>query len=198
MADLAAAPTLRVAARVVRPAVPDPAKMMTTPLDLWVTTMEPYLSPADRAVVQLRFAAWLGKPAHPTLVSLEFTDFICRAGFPDLTLGEARRRMARLSLAKYQESILGRVMLAPMRLMGFERLLQQVPKQFAAATNYGTRWVAQVGPHHWRFDAEDEIMHPEMTVGNLEAAGEMLAVPGLRIAIDKPGPRHYSFDLTWE
>lgn len=147
--------------RLARPVIPDAAKMLMTPLDLGLQTMAPYLSPADHAAVQSQFGAYLGKPHHPVLVSNTFIDCVCRAGFPTLSLSKARRRLAYLSVAQYQRSILGRVMFASLRLMGLERALRQAPRQFAAATNYGTRWVAPLGPRHWRFDCQNELMHPE-------------------------------------
>ncbi len=81
--------------------------------------------------------------------------------------------------------------------MGFDRLLQQIPKQFAAVTNYGTRWVADLGPRHGRFDCEDEILHPEMIVGILEAGAEMMGVRDVQITFTRLAPRHYSYDITW-
>jgi uncharacterized protein (TIGR02265 family) len=166
-------------------------------MDLGLRTVEPYLSTASRATVQDRFGAYLGKPSQPVLVSNAFVDFVCQEAFPTLSLPEARRKLGRLSVAQYQQSILGRVMFAPLRLMGFERLLRQTPRQYAATTNYGTRWVAELGPRHWRFDCEDELIHPESIVGNLEAIAESLNVPQLRVVFTLRAPRHYSFDITW-
>ena len=145
---------------LARAVVPDQEKMMLTPLDLGLQTIEPYLSPADRAAVVTQFGAYLGKPHHPVLVSNQFVDCVCRLGFPALSPSDARRRLARLSVASYQQSILGRVMFASLRLMGMERVLRQTPRQFAATTNYGTRWIAVLAPHHWRFDCEDELIAP--------------------------------------
>jgi uncharacterized protein (TIGR02265 family) len=81
--------------------------------------------------------------------------------------------------------------------MGLERILRQAPKQFAAACNYGTRWVADLGPQHWRFDCEDEIMPPEMVMGNLDAIAEFAGVTDLQITFSLIAPKHYSFDLVW-
>jgi uncharacterized protein (TIGR02265 family) len=186
-----------VAARLERPPVPDTEKLMLTPMDIGLRTIEPYLSPASRAAVQERFGAYLGKPTQPVLVSNDFVDFVAQAGFPDLSLPEARRRMGRLSVAHYGQSILGRIMFAPIRLMGMERVLRQTPRQFAAATNYGTRWVAEFGHRHWRFDCEDELMHLETIVGNLDAVAEMVGARQCHVTATVLAPRHYSFDITW-
>ena len=147
--------------------------------------------------MQEQFGAHLGKANHPVLVSNAFIDYVCRAGLPALSLSAARARLAYLSVAQYRGSILGRVMFASMRLMGLERALRQAPRQFAAATNYGTRWVAALGPQHWRFDCEDELMHPETMIGTLQAVSEIVAAPNLVVLFSLRAPRHYSYDITW-
>lgn len=177
--------------------MPDAEKMMLTPMDIGLQTMEPYLSPADRALVQAQFGAYLGKPSHPVLVSNAFVNVVAAAGFPTLSLPEARRQMAHISVAQYRQTILGRVMFAPIRLMGLERVLRQAPRQFAAVTNYGTRSVTEIGPNHWWFECEDELMHPETMTGNLEAVAELVHVRDVRVVFSQIAARHYGYDITW-
>jgi len=197
MLDETPSPELVPAVRIARPALPDAEKLMLTSLDIGLATVAARLSPAGRAAVQAQFGAYLGKASHPVLVSNRFVDFVCPLCFPALALHEARCEMAHLSVAHYQQTILGRVMLAPMRLMGLERVLRQAPKQFAATTNYGTRWVADLGPRHWRFDCEDELMHPETMWGSLEAVAQMVGVRDVRVVFSLLAPGHYSYDITW-
>ena len=134
--------------RIARPVVPGAAQRLLTPLDLGLQTLALYLSPADPLAVQEQFGTHLGKPGHPVLVSNAFIDWSGQAGFPALPLAVARQRLAHLSVAQYQRSILGRVMFASLRITGRERVLCRAPRQFAATTNYGTRWVAALGPQH--------------------------------------------------
>ncbi len=197
MADIPTNTPPVVAARIDRPPIPDAEKLMLTPMDIGLRTVDPYLNPASRAAVQAQFGVDLGKSTQPVLISNAFVDFVCQAGFPALSLPEARRQLGRLSVAQYGQSILGRVMLAPIRLMGLERVLRQAPKQYAATTNYGTRWVAELGPRHWRFDCEDELIHAESILGNLEAIAELVGVAKLRVVFTLLAPRHYSYDITW-
>lgn len=197
MADNPTDAPLVVVVRIDRPSLPDAEKMLLTSMDIGLRTVDPYLNPASRAAVQEQFGAYLGQPSQPVLVSNAFVDFVCQAGFPARTLPEARRELGRLSVAQYQQTILGRVMFAPLRLMGFARVLRHTPRQYAATTNYGTRWVAELGPRHWRFDCEDELIHPESIIGNLEAVAESLSVPQLRVVFTLRAPGHYSYDITW-
>lgn len=197
MPDNSREPQPLVVARSDRPPLPDAEKMMLTPLDIGLRTMVPYLTPDSRAAIEAQFKTYLNAASHPILVSNAFVDAVCRAGFPQMSLPAARLRLARLSVAQYQQSILGRVMLAPIRLMGIERVLKQIPRQFAATTNYGTRWVAMRGPQHWLLEFEDELMHPETPIGSIEAVGELIGVKNLRVAFTLRAPRHYAYDITW-
>ena len=123
---------------------------------------------------------------------------MCGTCFGDRALPEARRLFGRASVAHYGESILGRVMLAAIPIMGMDRIVRMIPRSFAATTNYGTRWVTEIGPRHWRCEFEDEIMYPEIIQGILEATGEMAHVRGLQVTCRRLGPQHFSFDLTWQ
>ncbi|HMA33264.1 MAG TPA: DUF2378 family protein [Chloroflexia bacterium] len=184
-------------ARVDRPPMADSAKMNLTSINLALQVMEPYLTPAIREQVEAEFGAYLGKGQYPTVVGIQLVDFLCQACLPEHALTEARRLFGQRSVAKYRESILGRVMLAALPLMGLERILRQAPRQLSAVNNYGTRWVTELGPQHWRLDCDDEIMPPETLQGSIEVVGQLLHASGLQVTYSLPAPKHIAFEITW-
>jgi uncharacterized protein (TIGR02265 family) len=184
--------------RIERPPMPDSEKRYLTQLDVAMETVGDALTPELRAQIQTEFGAYLGKAGHPCLIANRLNDLLCRNCFGDRPLAEARRLFGRASVGHYRESILGRVMLAAIPIMGMERIVRMIPRDFAATTNYGTRSATEIGPRHWRCDFEDEIMYPEIIQGIIEAVGEMAHVPGLQVICTLRGPRHFSFAITWQ
>jgi uncharacterized protein (TIGR02265 family) len=178
--------------------MPDAEKRYLTPLDVALETVGDALTPELRAHIETEFGAYLGKPGHPALIANQLTELLCRNCFGDQPLREARRLFGRASVAPYRDSVLGRVMLAAVPIMGMERIVRMIPRDFAATTNYGTRSVVEIGPRHWRCDFEDEIVYPEIIQGILEAIGNMARVPGLRVTCKRRGPQHFTFDITWQ
>ncbi|HEX6607540.1 MAG TPA: DUF2378 family protein [Chloroflexia bacterium] len=184
--------------RITRPPVPDAEKRYLTQLDVALETAGDRLTPALRAQIEQEFGAYLGQTGHPCLVANRLDDLLCRACFADHLMPEARRLFGRASVGHYRESILGRVMLAAIPIMGMERIVRLIPRSFAATTNYGTRVATEIGPRHWRCEFEDEIMYPEIIQGVLEGIGELARVPGLQITCTPRGPAHFAFDITWQ
>lgn len=155
------------------------------------------LTPEIRARVEARFGPYLHRPQCPAPVYNELLDFLCATCLADRPLAAAHRFFGRHSVDRYRETILGRVLVAVVPLLGLERILRRAPQDFALACNYGTRWVAQLAPRHWRMDFEDEIMHLEVLHGVFDGLGELAGVPRLEIAARNLGPGHRSFELRW-
>jgi uncharacterized protein (TIGR02265 family) len=158
------------ATRVERPLVPDAEKLFNSPLDTAVRAVEVagLLTPATRAEIQARFGRQLGKPQCNCQVSNELIDLLCATCYADLPRAEALRVFGRYNLERFRETILGRVMMAAMPLMGLDRVMRRAPHDFAAACNYGTRATSELGRHHWLMEFEDEIVYPDVLQGMFE------------------------------
>lgn len=191
-------PTLTLVTRLERPPLPDADKLMLTPLDMTLEVMSESLTPAIRAQFGAQFGAYLGKGQHPALINHQALDFLCRTCLPEYPLAEAYREFGHRSVQHYrQSSILGRVMMAAVPVMGIERLLRQFPRQMAAVSNFGTHTVYALAPGAWRLDDEDEIMPPEQLQGNLEAACSLVHAQDLRVTFTTRAPQSYSFFIHW-
>ncbi len=192
-------PNLTLVTREERPPVPDADKLMLTPLDLSLDLMADCLTPAIRAQFTAQFGAYLGKGQHPALVNGQALDFLCRICFPESSLEAAQREFGHRSIQYYRESsILGRIMMAAVPIMGIERLLRQYPRQLAAVTNFGTRTVYALAPGEWRLDAEDEIMSPHQLQGNIEMGCSFVHPRDLRVTFTTHAPQSYSFHIHWQ
>jgi uncharacterized protein (TIGR02265 family) len=179
--------------------MPDSEKVFLASLDVTVrvVAVAGLLPPPVAAEVQRRFGAYLGKPSCPALVYNEALEYLCDTCLGNRPRAAAYEFFGRHSLDRYRETILGRVLIAAMPMLGLERVLRRAPQDFALACNYGTRWVAELAPRHWRMDFEDEIMHPEVLKGVFAGLGELMQQPGLAITHTTLAPGHLSFELRW-
>jgi uncharacterized protein (TIGR02265 family) len=184
--------------RVEHAPVPDDNKRSLVAFNVLIQSVDNRLTPAMRAEIEKEFAPYLGKHSYPALVGNTCMDRLCALALSDLPLAEARQVFGRYFLTRYRESLVGRVMLAMLPMMGMERILRKSPQDFATATNYGTRWVQELAPRHWEYHWEDEILYPEFIEGLFHSAGEIARVPNLRVSFTQPGPRDLVFDFQWD
>ena len=191
-------PHLTLVARLERPPIADADKLMITPLDMLVEVMTDRITPAIREQFKAQFGAYLGKSQHPTRINRQALEFLCRQCLSEYSLTDAYREFGRRSVLHYRASILGRIMMAAVPLMGIERLLRQYPRQLAAVTNYGTRSVYARAPGEWQLNAEDEVLPPEQLQGNLETACGLVNPQGLRVDLVIHAPGNYSFPIHWQ
>jgi uncharacterized protein (TIGR02265 family) len=178
--------------------VADAQKMALVPLDLQLEAVADRLTPTLRAHIQREFGAYLGKPAHPVSVGNRLNDLLCTTCLADRPLGEARRLFGHAFLRRAHESLVGRVMVAAMPLLGLERVLRQAPQDFGTLTNYGTRWVTQLDRHHWRCDFEDELFYPDFLSGVFESTYALMRAREPQLSYTMLGPRHISFEIRWK
>jgi uncharacterized protein (TIGR02265 family) len=187
-----------VASRVSRPRMPDSEKMILLPLSIRLKAFDKFLTPAVREQLHTEFAAYLDQPQYPVVIGNRLVDQVCNTSLTDYSPQEARQLLGRCYIERYQESVLGRLLLAPISSnQDFEWVMRGLPRNYSAVTNYGTYWVAEVAPRHWRFDFEDDPGDPDFIMGTLLAGSEILRIPGYRVSYVTLAHQRLSFEQTW-
>jgi uncharacterized protein (TIGR02265 family) len=190
-------PPPRIVTRIERPPMPDEKKLIVFPLSVVLASFEAYLTPAIRAQLEQEFAPYLEQQRYPVLVANRLIDRACELCLADKPIGAARQILGRAYVSHYRKTLLGNMLTMPDPLSHLEQILAGLPHQYAAPTNFGTYWIAEVAPHHWRFDFEDDPGYPDWILGTLQAGNEVVQVPGLEISYTVLGPRHFSFTIKW-
>lgn len=189
----ASAPLVRIA----RPLIPVEQRRVLLRTELLVKAVDAQLTAAQLAQVQAEFGAYLNERQYPPLVGNALVDRLCALCFPERPLAEARQQLGYQYMLRYWQTPLGKMVMPAMRIMGMDRIMRGLPRNYATTANYGTYWVAQLGPQHWRFDMEDDPRHPELQLGTLLAGAEVLPLPNHHITVTRLGPEHMSFDIRW-
>jgi len=196
--DATSLPTPIPLVRIARPIIPNSEKMILLPLEIKLKAFASVLSAEMVVQLQDEFAPYLDRERYPVLVGNRLLDRVCELALSETPLAEARQMLGYKYLMLYQESFLG-MLLAPGSepTDDFDWVMEGLPRNYAAATNYGTYWIAEVGPKHWCFAFEDDPGYPEFVLGGLLAGKDLLQIPNSRTVCSILGPEHYSFDISW-
>jgi len=150
-----------------------------------------------RKQIEDEFQTYLGQAQYPVLVGNQVIDRVCALGLPSQPTEQARQILGRSYVERYKETILGRLLLVAMPHMKLEWILRGCPRNYSTATNFGTYWVAEIAPQHWRLDFEDDPGYPDWILGTLQAGGALLRVPDIHITYTMLEAQHTKFDITW-
>jgi uncharacterized protein (TIGR02265 family) len=191
-------PTLPVAAQLVRPVLPDADKLFRYPAEDLLAGLPAPLTAHQQAAFQAEFGPVLGQPTHSPAVMSRVLDWIAAVAYPDLPPSAARRRQGHVgTLAWSQRSILGRVLMAAVPLMGLERVLRRLPSNMGGLTNFATRTMYCAGPGHWWYTASDDPTYPDFTVGAIDALGALTGARQLTIQWDTPSTHERVYEIRW-
>jgi uncharacterized protein (TIGR02265 family) len=183
--------------RIARPPVPNEQRLVLLRTELLVKAVESQLTPDSLARIKAEFGPYLSERQYPPLVGNALVDLLCELCLADRPLAEARKQLGYQYMLRYWQTPLGKMVMPAMRVMGLERIMRGLPRNYATSANYGIYWVAQLGPQHWRFDMEDDPRHPEVQLGTLLAGADVLPLPNHQISLTRLGPEHMSVEIRW-
>ncbi|MBN1206432.1 MAG: DUF2378 family protein [Myxococcaceae bacterium] len=124
-------------------------------------------------------------------------EWLARRYFPSRPLPEGLRSVGMRMLHGYRETLLGKIQLKALNLMGPDRLMRKLGEFIGRNSNFGERTSEQVGPQHYRVHFRGVPVPPEFYQGLCEAAFDIMEVKGVRITIERLGPEDVDFDLRW-
>src|SRR5690606_23609101 len=138
------------------PRIPDPAMPLRSPPAVQGGILEGLFTkgPASdpeltRRLEPLGFDVHDIQPSYPPKVLLDCVHLAADHLWPELSREEGLRKLGGLTVQGFQQTVLGSITLAAIRLMGPERLIKQLPKRFFSGQNYGSGKVEQLSPRRW-------------------------------------------------
>lgn len=181
------------------PPLPDSQKILKVPLDVLTAPFRAVLTPAQQVQLQREFYTHGQQGGCPALVYNQVIDHLGALVLPTLAPAAARQRIGyEAARAAPTSSIIGRILVAPLRVMGPSRLCQYIPKAWGSIVSYGTQIAWEAAPQHWYIDMTEEPLYLDYIQGSFEAAGvELAKVAGWRVVGTVQGPQHYLFSVTW-
>lgn len=181
------------------PPIPDAEKVIKVPIAGMIAPFTSTLTSAQQAQLQREFQTHWQQDRAPVTVFNQMIDRLAELTLPHLDRAAARQHIGyEITRAGPTATLMGRILMAPLRLMGPSRFLQYFPTSFATISNYGSWATWEVAPQHWHMEAEDQLLYLDYLQGVGQAYGvELLKVPGWTVASTALATHHYLFTVTW-
>ena len=131
-------------------------------------------------------------------VYMELLDRICDWRFPNLTREMGREEAGRLTFRGFRRTILGRVVLASLGMIGPERLIKLAPSLFKRVVDAPDCSVKQTGPYSYIFDYPNASGTYEDKIGIFKEAWEQAGAGNVQCEVKILTSRHWEFWLEWK
>ncbi|MDY7225265.1 DUF2378 family protein [Hyalangium rubrum] len=125
-------------------------------------------------------------------------EWLARRFFPEKPLPEGLQAVGRRMFHGYRETLLGKIQLTALNVVGPERLMRKAGEFIGRNSNFGERTSEQLGPRHYCVRFRGIPIAPEFYRGLCLSAFDVMAVHGGAIAIIRHGPEDFDLDIRWE
>lgn len=135
-------------------------------------------------------------PAYPQAVFVEVVSFLSRELHPGLGPDDASCALGRGFMDGYGETMVGRAMMAMMRLIGPRRTLERVSRQFRTGNNFSETKLTPVGAteyHLW----VNECRLPGWYIGLLSRGLELAGAKAVKVELIHRDQAGGNFRVQW-
>ena len=103
------------------------------------------------------------------------------------------------TLDGYFDTLLGRAMVGVLRVVGYERIIDRLPRQMASGSNYQFVEVKRVKPGEAEVSCSDYQPHPAINLGVLTRAfTHYFPAPDFKMEILRVEPARCLYRMTWK
>ena len=118
--------------------------------------------------------------------------------FPKKPLLAGLEAVGRRMFHGYRETLLGKIQLAALNVVGPDRLMRKAGEFIGRNSNFGQRTSEQLGPRHYRIRFRGIPIAPEFYCGLCLSAFDVLGIKTGRITYEKQSPEDFDLDVRWE
>ncbi len=156
------------------------------------------LSPRLAAGLKERGVDPAGKllPAYPAETFVSVVNFVGRELYPGLSVDDAITQVGRGFMDAYGETMVGRAMLAMIRLIGPRRTLERVTRQFRTGNNYYDTRLTPLGPTEYDLWINVVTM-PGWYIGILSRGLELAGAKDVSVRMVSHDSQGGTFRITW-
>jgi len=138
----------------------------------------------------------------PTEVSVDryiaLLDWLAQRFFPNKPRLEGLQAVGRRMFHGYRETLLGKIQLAALNVVGPDRLMRKAGEFIGRNSNFGQRTSEQVGPRHYRIRFRGIPLAPEFYCGLCLSAFDVLSVKNGRITFEQHSAEDFDLDVRWD
>jgi uncharacterized protein (TIGR02265 family) len=136
---------------------------------------------------------------YPVSVWRKALDITRRRLFPDRSEERGLRALGNLFIEGYFDTIIGRVISVPMKFMPPERVIQRMPKNWAAARpDVKITQPVKEAPTRWRVHFHDEQPLPGFFAGVVEGASRRTSrKEGINVTVERVNGPEFDLVMWW-
>ncbi len=135
-------------------------------------------------------------PRYPSSVFHACVEATRAQLYPSLTLAEGRRKIGGQFGRGFQQTIVGRVILGAVHLVGPAALLRRLPGRVMSMRSGLQCAVTELGPAHFEFQFQESFDMSDFYAGAMTFALTLAGAKDVHI-VCTPRPGGYGLDITW-
>lgn len=124
-------------------------------------------------------------------------EWLARRFFSSKPLPEGLEAVGRRMFHGYRETLLGKIQLAALNVVGPDRLMRKAGEFIGRNSNFGERTSEQIGPKHYLIHFRGIPIAPEFYRGLCLSAFDVMSVKSGEISFQRLGPEDFDLDIRW-
>jgi uncharacterized protein (TIGR02265 family) len=137
------------------------------------------------------------KPAYPLETYVKAMRIAAETGFPGVPRDEAYRRIGSASVRAFEETTVGKLLIAACRLLGPRRVLERAQTQFRSLTNYMRSTAKELGPTHYELWLSEVDERAAYYQGVIQTFLEISGAKNVQTRVARREGDSVTFDITW-
>lgn len=133
----------------------------------------------------------------PVETFVEFLDWLAGHFYPQLPRSEGLFEVGTKLFEGYRSTILGRVQLAALNIMGPDRLTLRYAEISGRNSNFGERGVIQEGPHSYLIRYRGIPLPGDYILGVMKGGLAAAGVSNPNLSWEQVGPEDMNFKASW-
>jgi uncharacterized protein (TIGR02265 family) len=141
----------------------------------------------------------LGKilPAYPVTLWNQAVEVTAKALYPDLPLETAARRLGERMIEGYQNTVVGKAVLAMARLIGPRRALLRSRQNWRSGNNYTEVHIVEISPQEFRMTFNEKAVSKWVSQGLLYAGLKFAGANALQVEVERFTDNDATYHITW-
>lgn len=137
------------------------------------------------------------KPAYPAEQWAGVVKILGEEIYPGLGATESHRQLALRTLEVFSRSLIGAAMFAIVGLLGPDRTIGRMTRNFRSSCNYIETTCTEVAPHSWEIWVNDVSGVPGFYLGLLEGGFRRAGAKGLTIVVQEQKHPAAIYRASW-
>ncbi len=135
-------------------------------------------------------------PGYPLSTWLRSLELTLETLFPGVPENEATYQLGRRLFDSYSETLIGKALMAMLRVLGPRRGLLRIDRNLRTMNNYSATQLRELAPSHFELDV-NLVRYPHYYRGVLESGLALAGAKQLTVCVLRHDQRATTFDLVW-